>query len=354
MTDHNPAEEIQNQIQSLEYDLKRLQSSVRLSEVRDQVEDLQTIVNGLDRRLGSLRERGYPFESELEERAADFEKEWSQIEPELKDLIDREARGLERDLRPLEGDLSGLKTGNQLLSALKPRVEKVQSQMEALEGRVEAAGRSARGMYDQFHAEVRKMTTHLDDLEWMLTELSEASFDLLATESGIRAAKAAWARGEKQSKEDPQGVLYLTDQRLLFEQKEKVATKKILFIATEKEQVQELKWEVPVELIQEIKTSDAGFLKRGDYLEMRFDSRAALDAAQIRIWQPGEIWVSLINRAQAREFDAGRAIPLDKDAVEQVENAPTKCSSCGGTINQPILRGMDSITCEYCGSVIRW
>ncbi|MFO8037629.1 MAG: hypothetical protein R6U57_13480, partial [Anaerolineales bacterium] len=63
-------------------------------------------------------------------------------------------------------------------------------------------------------------------LDWMLTELSEVSFELLATESGIMAVKAVWAKSGKQRKEDPKGVLYLTDQRLLFEQKEKVTTKK--------------------------------------------------------------------------------------------------------------------------------
>ena len=42
------------------------------------------------------------------------------------------------------------------------------------------------------------------------------------------------------------GVLFLTDQRLLFEQKEEVVTKKVLFIATEKQKVQALAWEIPV------------------------------------------------------------------------------------------------------------
>jgi len=39
--------------------------------------------------------------------------------------------------------------------------------------------------------------------------------------------------------------------------------------------------------------------------------------------------------------------------VAKVKEAPTKCPNCGGVIDQAVLRGMDSITCEYCGSVIR-
>ena len=38
--------------------------------------------------------------------------------------------------------------------------------------------------------------------------------------------KAVWTKDGKEDKSDPEGTLYLTDQRLLFEQKEEVATKK--------------------------------------------------------------------------------------------------------------------------------
>ena len=44
---------------------------------------------------------------------------------------------------------------------------------------------------------------------------------------------------------------------------------------------------------------------------------------------------------------------IDEKVAERVNNAPTKCPSCNGAITQPILRGMESINCEYCGDVIR-
>ena len=184
--------------------------------------------------------------------------------------------------------------------------------------------------------------------------MSEASFQLLAAESAIMAVKAVWAKEGKQTKQDPEGVLYLTDQRLLFEQKEKVATKKVLFVATEKKLVQDLLWEVPVVLVQEAKSRKEGFLNKDDYLELTLDSRAAMDKVHLHIWQRGDDWVALVNRARAADFDQSRAIPIAKEILERVKNAPTKCPSCGGAINQPILRGMESITCEYCGDVIRF
>jgi ribosomal protein S27E len=44
---------------------------------------------------------------------------------------------------------------------------------------------------------------------------------------------------------------------------------------------------------------------------------------------------------------------VDQAAAEKVKAAPSQCPSCGGNINTVILRGMDSIKCEYCGFVIR-
>ena len=352
MAHESLAEQVKLEIQNLQSSVKDMQSTARLTDIRDRVEDLGGAVSGLEKRIGDLREKGYAFEKELENQAADYAQDWAKISPDLKDEIEREAGSLARSLRPLETRLAGL-TGGGSPASLKPSVERLKTELETLEGRIEAVEENIRGAYDQFQSDVNKLEHHLGKLEWTQTELSEASFQLLATESGIMAVKAVWAREGKQTKEDPEGVLYLTDQRILFEQKEKVATKKVLFIATEKKLVQELLWEVPVVLVEEAKSHKEGFLNKDDYLELTFESRAPMDKAHLHIWQRGDDWVALVNRARAGDFDQTRAIPIDEAVLEKVKNAPTKCPSCGGAINQPILRGMENITCEYCGDVIR-
>ncbi len=353
MSNQSLAEQVKNDIQSLQSSLRDLQSSARMTDIRDSVEDLGTSVNGMDRRIKSLRERGYAFEKDLEGMAADFEEEWSGIAPNLEAQIEKEANRMERSLRPLETQVAQLAGESGSPAALRPRVSKLESQVESLEGRVEAAEQSIRGGYDQFSGEFQKVKYHLTKLEWMLTELSEASFELLATESGIMAVKAIWAKNVKQTKNDPEGVLYLTDQRILFEQKEKVATKKVLFVVTEKKLIQELLWEAPLALIKETKARKEGFLNKDDYIEVRFGSGAPFDVLHLHIWQRGDEWKALLKRAKAKEFDGTRAIAIDKTAAKKVKDAPTKCSSCGGVINQVVLRGMESITCEFCGAVIR-
>jgi len=222
-----------------------------------------------------------------------------------------------------------------------------------LEGNVSAAERQIEVSYQAFNNQVNLVKEHLAALEWMLTQLTEAKFTLLPTESGIAAIKAVWSKEAKEKDDDPEGVLYLTDQRLLFEQKEELATKKVLFIATEKQKVQELKWEVPVTLLEEIKPSKQGFMKNEDHLDLRFGSGASIEAAYLHIWQDGNFWLQLLNRAKAKDFDKTRAIPIDQVEVEKVKSAPARCPSCGGNINQVVLRGQDSLKCEYCGFLIR-
>lgn len=353
MADQSLAEQVQNEIQSLQSTVGDLQSSVRLTDIRDRIEDLGSTVSGLDRRIESLRQGGYAFEKELEGQAKELGREWSKMAPGLEREVESEATILENSLRPLESQLGLLAGDRGMPKSLSSRVKRLQSQMKSLESRVEAAEENIRGGYDQFSSGVDQLKSQLYKLEWMMTELSEASFDLLATESGIMAVKAVWAKDGKQTKSDPEGVLYLTDQRIIFEHKEKVATKKILFVATKKKLVQETLWDIPVVLVEDVNPRKEGFLNKDDYLELTFASGASFDVLNLHIWQRGDEWQALIQRAKAREFDDNRAIPIDEEVAERVKNAPTKCSSCGGAITQPILRGMENINCEYCGDVIR-
>ena len=349
----SPAEQVKSDIRSLKSSLNNLESTVRMSDIRDHVEDLQTSVNGMDRRIKSLREHGYAFEKDLEEKATDFVEEWQSIAPNIKRQVEKEAGTLENSLRPLEREITRLAGNTASPARLRPTADKLKSRVETLEGRVESAERSIRGGYDQFSGEVQKVESHLSQLEQMLEKFDESTFDLLATEASIMAVKAVWAKNGKERKDDPEGILYLTDQRLLFEQKEEIATKKVLFVTTEKKLVQELRWEAPVALIKEIKATNEGFMNKDDFIKVKFSGDAPFDSVYLHIWQSGDDWKALLKRAKTKEFDATRAIKIDATVAEKVKDAPTQCPSCSGTITQKILRGMDSITCEYCGTVIR-
>ncbi len=342
-------EELASEAQSLQSEFQELQGKARLADLRDSVEDLQTTVNGMSQRVASLRSRGYVFEKNLEGDAENFAAQWRELRPVVLRAIEEQSAHLQRAVPALQNQIAAL-----MARPNAAALERVKSQVKALESNIQAAERMVNGMFDSFRAQVNKRKAHLDRIDWMLTQLAEASFSLLPTEGAVRAVKAVWAKnGEKEEKGDPEGILYLTDQRILFEQKEKVATKKVLFIATEKKLVQQTLLDSALSLVEEAKPSTQGFMGKDDYLELRFGSGAPVRRALFHTWEDGDVWQRLIRRVQSGEFTADRAVELDEEAVAKVKSAPTECPTCGAILTQPVLRGQETITCEYCGNVIR-
>jgi hypothetical protein len=354
MSTQDPVQETKKRIDAVQSSINALHSKVRLSDARDAVEDLQTRIANLPAKIKDLRARGYPFEKGLEGKAADFAAQWTTMQARVLAEIDQQAHGLERSLGPIETDLRRLVAQASVPAVAQPLLTQVESAVSTLESKASAASSSIHGMYDDLQAHVQEVFNHVQQVEWALQQVNEATFQLLPTEAPVMAVRATWAKGEKEDKDDPQGILYLTDQRLLFEQKQEMATKKVLFVTTQKEKVQQLLLEVPVALVDNAKATKRGFLGHEDHLELAFSPDAAIEAAHFHIdGQDCRWWQGLIGRAKARDFDADRAVAVDEAAVQKVRAAPTACPHCGAAITAQILRGMDSIRCEYCGKVIR-
>ena len=353
MTTPTPMQQITSEINSLKAKINTLQDGARLTKARDALEDIQTTINTMGQRVANLRQRGYVFEKSLESQAIDYRRQWVVILPNVQQQLNVQSAPLSARLRAIETQLPRLTASINNPMSARPILNNLQTSVSSLESNISSTERMIAGMYDTLNNQVHKMSNHLTEVEWMLTQISEASFKLMPNEAGVMAVKSVWWKTGKEQKDDPEGVLYLTDQRLIFEQKEEVATKKILFIATEKQKIQNLLLDTPIALVEDIKTSKQGMLKNEDHLDIIFGTGAQVRTAHLHIWQDCTIWQGLINRVIAKDYDKDRAVAIDQAEVEKVKAAPTQCPSCGVKIDQVILRGMDSITCDFCGQVIR-
>lgn len=354
MSTPTPVDQIASEISSLQTRIGWMQDSVRLNNTLNAVEVLQTTVNGMQQRVVNLRTNGYVFEKALEAQAADFSRQWSTLHPPLITQINLQSSDLQGSIHSIELQMTQVNSVCTNPSAARPLISSIQNELDILENKVRSAEGTVGSMYDSFNNQVTVVKNHLDDIDYMLTQLAEAKFTLLPTEGGLRAVKAVWCRDVKEHDDDPEGVLYLTDQRLLFEQKEEVATKKILFITTAKQKVQELKWETPVVAIDEVNPSKQGMLKNEDHLDIRFKEGAAFESTHLHIWQEGSEWLQLLNRAKTKDFDRDRAVAIDQVEIAKAKTIPAQCPACGANLDQVILRGQDSIKCEFCGFVIRF
>ncbi len=346
----NPIEKIRSEINSARSDLSRLISECNLSTIKEEISSLDTSVANMGLRITKIRDRKYAYNKISEQQGAEFQKQWASKKLTIQNQLASEALNLRNGIRPLESRVSALQVNMGSASLVKM----AQNELDNYESRINASESMLRNLYDDLKTEVEKLAKQLDLVEYTLDNSDAASFGFLPGESVVMAVKAVWARDGKEKKEDPEGVLFLTDQRLIFEQKEEIATKKVLFVTTERELVQKLQFETPVVSIESVKATKQGLFKNEDWIELVLATGSFSREVSLHLdGQESTEWQKLINRVKTKEIDADRAFALDQAAVEKAKSAPTQCPNCGGAITKPVLRGMDTITCEFCGNVIR-
>jgi hypothetical protein len=308
--------------------------------------EVETALSLLPTEIEELRTRGYVFRSFLENKVGVLSDQWDEMKDKVAAEVTKHTQDLERDANAAERALRQAMGGN---ASLMTRAESV---IESLESKVYAARSAVGAMYAPLEQNVDQTKRQVKVIRWLLDQIDEASFELHPVEDPVAACKAQYIERED---EGPEGVLYLTDERLIFEQKEEVATKKVLFITTQKETVQEFVFDVSVGHVDEAKASDKKkFLRRKEMLELLFAPDADLSGATLRLLDAdNEEWAALIGRVKSDEIAKERTQPKDEAAEEALRSAPTKCPTCGATLSVEIVRGMNEISCEYCGSVIR-
>ncbi len=345
MPSRSVSEESRAKLQDLQGHLGDLQESLLLEAIQDDIDEMQTTLSLLPTDIENLRSRGYVFRSFLERKVEVLTNQWEDTSYRVSRDVPRLTRELQREADEAESALYEAMAGGTV------HISRAQTVIDALEHRVDGTESTLRAMYETLQQNVRQTKAQIEEIAWLLDELAQASFKLHPAEDPIAASKAQLMETKK---DGPKGVLYLTDERLLFEQKEKKTTKKVLFIATEKETVQELILDVPVGQIEKVEASQKGFLGRKEMMRLLFSPEAILDEALLRLrGTDNETWAGLIGRVQSGDIAKERSRPKEAAVLEAVRNVPTTCSTCGAAIDVQIVRGMREITCEYCGTVIR-
>lgn len=343
-------EEAAERLEALQDQMGDLQGSLMLTRVRNEIEEIETALAMLPSEIEELRARGYVFRGFLENKVGVLGEQWDEVYDRVSREIDRQLRELEREASRADIALRQAAGGDvgQLTHA--------ESAIETLEEQVRAAESAATGLYSTLGGNVNQTRSQVGEIRWLLDELDEASFDLYSGEDPVAACKAELA----DEREEAKGVLYLTDERLIFERKEEVATKKVLFITTEKELVQELFFEVPIGQVERAQASQKGLLGGKEMLELTFAPEADLSEVTLRLrGADNEEWAGLVGRVRSGDIARERIESEEEEeveveaAAEEEREVPTKCPTCGATFTTPVTRGVREIQCEYCGTVVR-
>lgn len=343
--------EQQLEIDRINREYAALERDGRLSDVYDSIGAIETKLTKMPLDLDALRRRGYVHSGQLEDRLAALDEKWDEMMPKVEAELNKQVPRLDRELDGVERKVALMSGGS------AAAISGAGTAVTAMQSKLSAAKSAVRGMYDDLERELYAIETELRHVDWIMNQLGESpEIRLREAEGPVAGVEAFW---QQDGKEGPKGVLYLTDQRLLFEQKEEVVTKKRFGIfKAESEMVHKLQLDIPVHAIESMQHSEeGGFMGMGkdDILELVCSADAAVSRVRLHLkGQDSSAWAGYIKRVQTGEIDDDR----DDDYLEEIEAAqalsgsfPTRCPNCFADVPPP-PRGVSSVKCEFCGGLI--
>ena len=403
------------QVKALEERMAALARTAALDDVRRTVESVERRVRELPDKIAAVRARGYPYRSFLENTAQVFEAEWqeaaervaAQAEGEVQALNALLAtaqarltalRELAAQLEPPPGAALGAKAqapssgqaeapiktfggtvtpapGKSLSQAagrpaktLKPATSEggeaedpaataaaligaTSELLGQVEGRARDTVAAARGAFTTLTRNIDQTGKLLDEVNWTLDQVEEATFDFQPGEHAVIAAPAQWY---VQGGDNPEGVLYLTDRRLVFEQKQKKGG----FLGFGGQRVQDIAWEVPARAVEQARAYKEGLFGRKDMIDLALGAGAPFGQIVVEVKKGADNawWLRQIERVRtgaiAHERVGGAAAGVDEVAVDA---PPANCPNCGALLPaaEPGAAPQREITCPYCDSRIR-
>jgi len=348
----SPAEVIAGKINNLQSQLNSMRSAVLMASLKDEIDDVNTTLNNLPSLIGKVRTAGHVFDADLEKKSDEMRGGWPQVRDNALSQISSNQYSLQNALQNAESELQNLINYQSNPDYALTIVSRSEGAIQSLQSQISAVNSAVRGSYDSFINEAKKIEQRVNTIQEMMNLVTAATFQLMPAEGVIAVVPG---KLDKEGKDDPKGYVFLTDQRILFEQNEEVATKKVLFVATEKQKVQKLLVDMPLTQLEKVTASKKGMLGNEDHLDLMFESGAAVRMAHFHInGQDCNAWQTMINRAKTKDYDKERGVKVDQGVMDKIAAAPTKCSNCGANFTKPIMRGQTEVKCEYCGAVTRW
>jgi uncharacterized protein (DUF3084 family) len=320
---------------ALQSEVNTLQEQAMLTNVRQALIHVENDVVSLGRNLADLRAKGYVIEKNLEADVTILTSQWDRIKLAAEKTIEQQATLMSGQMQSIQQMLAQLVGQMNNLTPARPLYMQLKSAAASAQAQADAAQATVLAQYNGYADEVEMLTAHLEWVGWMLDALATASFRLLATESGVAAVEAMYARPGTEAEN---GILFLTDQRILWEDRVGAF---------------ELKLEVPLAQIADIQKAASEDGKQ-EFLDLSFASGAPVTNARFTLGMPvADSWLKMVGRARSGGYTENRAVEIDPAEIERIRNAPQQCAKCGASLTAPILRGQMEIACEYCGMVMR-
>lgn len=304
-------EDISIDISSLNSALQSLQQKSSFTNIQSEVLDLDGALNKLNDALESVRKKGYCFQPDLEDKVYQATGRWDSIREKVVSTADQQAHAFQSRLPSLNPHIQRLNTTLRNPTTAASVIGSTRSQVDNMLSEVERLERSIREQYSPIETQANELARRLNEINWALDQLPQA---LLKLDKGEDLVIAVASRWDKEGKDDPEGNLFLTNKRLVYERKQKVSTKKVLFITTASELVHDTLIDQSLSNVKSVKAEGKGLFGHQDFMVVEFnDSKLGTVAFHLR-GQDSKMWCDLVERARNGRLD--RATGAGVSAVE--------------------------------------
>jgi DNA-directed RNA polymerase subunit RPC12/RpoP len=313
---------------------------LQLSEAETKVYRVDETISKLPARISSVRQMNYQIQTNFEGDQLKAAERWATIGPAIKSEVSSKVATLKSDLSSLERDLGArrMSTSYDLsgLAGLDVRINTVRVLVYDFGARIN-------GEMAQLESILNPLEQGIMTAEEVVKLTSAASFQWKAGETPVVASHA------KDMNEKTDGVLTLTNQRIIYESEKEIVLKKTFFIATEKKKERITILERPIGSVSKIIRGRVGLLagaglfidfKQGDP-QLKLDTKGEEADRIIRFH-------SLITSGQIDE-ELSKVKPVEQ---KNVEKRVISCPKCGAPYTDEIYRGQLTVQCKYCSTAI--
>ncbi len=333
----------------LESRIGRVHRDALMARQRDRLGEVDASLARMPQQLVQLRARGYVYKAYLEDQASELAERWPPVRAAAARDLEDQTAGLKREMDRIDDTMRRLQPLKvRPLSTAQPSIQRLESDLSGVERRIRAAQQAVQGLYGAMANGVQSLASEIQGCEGLLDALAGATFTLESGEAPVAVTEARLIDGNNQT----DGMLFLSDQRLLFERHERVARRRILFVTTSSEIVKALHWEVSLASVERVEATKVrrALASRREQLAVITQGRASAPRAEFELGSDSDAWRELVLRCQSGDIASERAggAPV---VIEYI--VPARCSSCAGALRQAgRIRGASSIRCEYCGAAI--
>ena len=312
----------------------------QVSEVENRVLRVDEKITKLPTRISSIRQMNYRIQTNLEGDQAKATEIWGSMAPAIKTEVSSKTPSLKNELNSLESSVN---------------IHRISSTYNLMElSGLDLRLNTDKILVNDFSTQIIR---EMSQIEGILTPIEQGVATAEEVVKLISAASFQWKDGEtpvvsvyaKDMNEKTNGVLTLTNQRIIYENEKEIVLKKTLFLVTEKKLERTTTLERPIGTINRLTKGRVGLLAgAGLYIEFKQGDQ------QLKLDTKGEEadsvvkYYGLITSGQIDE-ELSKLKPATQKTVEK---RIISCPKCGAPYTNEIYRGQLAVQCKYCGTTI--